>query len=328
MTEVRSTYLITGGTGFLGSHVALRLARDGDRVICYDVFVEGTPLDAAMNKKEETALTFVRGDVTDFDNLVKVLREHRVESVIHLASILAPDSESNRTLATRVNILGTNHVFEAARVLSLRKVVWASSVTVWGHSSDGQIEHGHAVESVPLTDDAPHCPTTVYGHTKSAGEFMSRYLTTRFGVDITGLRMSRVVGIGKVHGGGREFINLLGKVARNQPVSITNGDYVRSYAHADDMSRALVLAARSVRPKTPIFNTHGFECCTNRQLAGLLRELEPTANITVEPSAPGAFRGHRFDPSAIAAELGYTPRYSLKDTLREVLAALKASNMG
>src|SRR5216684_3044310 len=122
-----ATTLITGGTGFIGAHLAKRLLGAGDRVVLFDA----RP-DAQAIQDIERDVTLVRGDVTLLTDLLRAVKMHRVDRIAHLAYILGPENEANPPLAIQVNGVGTNNVFEAVRLEGLQRVTWTSSVAVYG----------------------------------------------------------------------------------------------------------------------------------------------------------------------------------------------------
>ena len=127
------TYLVTGGTGLIGSRIVRDLAREGEQVVVYDWRPARSSLERLLSEEEiEGMVKIVRGDVADSRQLFRTIQENNVKRIIHLASILMPESNADPLLALRVNCEGTVCVFEAARVLGLQKVVWASSNAIFG----------------------------------------------------------------------------------------------------------------------------------------------------------------------------------------------------
>jgi len=119
--------LITGGTGFIGSYVAARLLERGKQVVLYDAYPD---IEAVKGFSDKIAV--VRGDINDTMKLLSTVREYKVDIIIHLASLLTRGSQGEPGEAIRVNCEGTENIFNLARVMDLRKVVWASSAAVYG----------------------------------------------------------------------------------------------------------------------------------------------------------------------------------------------------
>ncbi|MFC2022395.1 NAD-dependent epimerase/dehydratase family protein [Chloroflexota bacterium] len=124
-------YLITGGTGLIGSNIIRHLVKEGEQVVVYDWFPEKSLLEQLLNEDEKTRVKIVQGDVTDLPHLIHTVKENDVNIIIHMAGLLVEDSKANPPLAVKINCEGTINVFETARLLGLRKVVWASSMSVF-----------------------------------------------------------------------------------------------------------------------------------------------------------------------------------------------------
>src|SRR3990172_5973116 len=129
-------YLITGGTGFIGSYVARRLLAEGHEGVAFDYQPAGTSVEQVLTPDELAHMQILQGDVTDLTHLLRVCEERRVERIIHLAYLLQSDSDANPLLAVKVNCEGTTNVLEVARQLAIPRVVWASSVSVFGRAGD------------------------------------------------------------------------------------------------------------------------------------------------------------------------------------------------
>src|SRR5439155_6788509 len=152
---------------------------EGERVVAYDVDVRDNAVHRILAPDELARVRFVQGDVLDPLGLLHAARDDEVRDIVHLAAALIPTCQAQPALGVRINVDGFNHVLELARVIGARRVVWASSIAVYGPQS--------RYEGEP-DEDAPHGPTTVYGATKSMNEFMARHYHEAFGVESVGLR--------------------------------------------------------------------------------------------------------------------------------------------
>ncbi len=156
-------YLVTGGTGFIGSRVVRDLVTRGDDVIAFDWAPSMEALETVIAPEYiREHIKLVAGDVTDYPLLVRTLKENNVRKVIHLASLMYLDFNANPIRGIKVNCEGTANVFEAARLLGLDKVVWESSGSVFGPPQK------YIEEYIP--NDAPHYPQNLYGAAKSFNE--------------------------------------------------------------------------------------------------------------------------------------------------------------
>jgi hypothetical protein len=157
------TVLVIGGMGFIGRRVVRRLADAGARVVCMDV----NPGQASFAENGEQ-IKFVAGDVTAFDDVVKAIFDERPERIINLAYLLG-ESDQKPHLAVRLNILGMDNVFEAARLCGVKRVVFASSIGYHGHS---QTTHGDRL----LTEEDPPAPGSMAPRSSSTSSWLA---TTR-----------------------------------------------------------------------------------------------------------------------------------------------------
>jgi nucleoside-diphosphate-sugar epimerase len=303
-------YLVTGGGGLLGASVCRRLLADGDEVVVYDLAV-GADLVRAVGAEMARALT-IRGDVNDGLHLLGVAKERRVDAIIHLASLLAVESQAHPAQAVHVNCGGMANALETARVLGLRSLVWASSAAVFAGYTDGRLVAG----------DAAYAPGNVYGGTKVLNEVLAAHYHRAHGLAATGLRFTLMLGAGKQSSlSGRISAELIDKPVRGEPGRVPYGDDAVSWLWVEDAARALVLAARAENLSAPAYNIGG-ETRTLREAAEIARRLVPGAEITLKPGTAGLHLN--LDTSAAERELEFHPEWGLEDQLRELIRRARA----
>lgn len=173
--------LITGASGQIGSELVSELA-GANRVVAGDLTVPST-------KHDEVIYEVL--DVTDRSTLRRVVREHGIHTVYHLASLLSVTGEKNPDLAWDVNLNGLKHVLDVARERGM-KVFWPSSIAVFGRATPNR----KAPQTTVLD------PSTIYGVTKLSGEFLCRYYHDHFGVDVRSVRFPGLISYKKAPGGG------------------------------------------------------------------------------------------------------------------------------
>lgn len=305
-------YLITGGTGFIGSYVARRLLAEEHEVIAFDYQPAGTSVEQVLTPDELARMQILQGDVTDLDHLLRVCKERRVERIIHLAYLLQSDSDANPVLAVKVNCEGTTNVLEVARQLGIPRVVWASSVSVFGRAGDYPYEF--------LPNDAPHHPLSVYGACKSLNEFLARHYFKRHGVDSVGLRFSLVYGVGRMRGGGQFATELINKPALGEKGVVANGDDLIDWLYVDDAARGVVLASQAPQTKSRAFTMRG-DLRTVREAAEYMRRLIPDADIELLPGIMGFT--WKFDTTQLEQELGFRAQWSMEAGIRETANILR-----
>ena len=233
--EQKLVYLVTGGTGFIGAYVVRNLLEAGEEVVCFQRSGITPLFQEVVSKEHLVKVKVVQGSVADTLDLFDTVCKYKVDSIIHLAYVLYPYSEVP-PLALRINVIGSNNVFEAARLFGVRRVVWTSTFGVFGRL--GQF-YG---DKVVFEKDVVYRPTRLYGATKALVEFLTNQYNEQFGVDIIGLRCARIYGIGKLSGGGMEFTQLLRQAALDQPVTIGGGDERWVYGHVEDVAQAILKA--------------------------------------------------------------------------------------
>ena len=269
------TYLVTGGTGFIGSRVVRDLVRSGENVVVLDWFPERIALERLLSQEEiEDKVKIVQGDVSDYAHLTRIIKQYNVEKIVHTAALLLHDVNANPLLAVKVNCEGTVAVFEAARLLGVKKVVWISSGSVFGPPEN------YAQEYIP--NDALHNPQNLYGETKSLDEKFAGYYSDNYGLDITAIRLVLVYGAWQTHGRTAAIIQqmvinpALGKPGR-VPAA---GDNVLGWTYVEDAVRAIILACKAEKTKTRSFSVRG-NIHSVKEIADYVKELIPEANIAL-----------------------------------------------
>ena len=317
------TYLVTGGAGFIGSHVVRDLVREGERVIVYDNYPRTGLLEQLLNRDEiENHVKIVHGDVTDYSLLLKTLRDNEVVKVIHLAAVMILEFNANPLMGVRVNLEGTASVFEAARFLGIKKVVWASSGSVFG---PGTMYHE---EYIP--NDAPHYPQNLYGGAKSFNELLASHYINRYGLDITALRFVMVYGPGQMNGRTAAIMRqmvynpALGKPGRVPAAA----DNVLGWTYVDDAARATVLAAKAQELKTKAFSVMG-RIHTVQEVADVVRGVLPAAEINLLPlekSASHTIMTCKYDTGKIEEELGFYQQWTMPQGMTATINAVRRAN--
>jgi nucleoside-diphosphate-sugar epimerase len=274
--------LITGGTGLIGSRIAERLLRDGERVILFDVAPVAERVDP-LKEKFGDLLAVEKGDVFAFGSLGEAVRRYEVSRMVHLAYLLGAESNANPGLATQVNVVGTVNVLDVARLFDVRRVVMASSIAVYGRDSM------YPPESLPLQEDAPPYVAPgvpIYGAGKVYMEHLAAHYSDRYGIEAVGLRPSIVYGPGRRTGATGWVVVLIEDPALGRAVSVGFGDARMSLIYVEDVADQFValLNAPSDRfDRHRFFNTGG-DTCTMRELADVVRSIIPQASIEVTGS--------------------------------------------
>jgi UDP-glucose 4-epimerase len=296
--------LVTGGAGFIGAYTVRALARAQHMVVIYDWAVRNNTLDLLVASEDaagraalESQVTIVPGSITDGWALQRACESHAVDAIVHLASPLTEDV-TLQPLAGIDNICrGTATVFEVARAQRIRRVVWASSVGVFGQAP-GEIQPGGGSISW-----AP----TLYGSCKQLCEIMARRYWEADSVDSIGLRLTVVYGCGRLRGFMSYPSRLIRDVATGLPIQIPFGAQPMNWQYVEDVASLIAhcIQAEALAPGE-VFTTSG-DVRTYSEAAGVLRRLAPEVDIECVDGTDPALDAvpMSFDQSALEAALGF-----------------------
>jgi nucleoside-diphosphate-sugar epimerase len=304
--------LVTGGTGFIGSYLVRELVNQGKKVIVYDFTPDASYIIDCIGK-----VTFVYGDVADMPHLVRVMSDHDVKVVFHLAYLLVPDTDNKLGTAIQVNCAGFHNVMEAARVTNVRRVVWPSSQAVYGLAE--------FYPDQPLNEDVFVNPTTLYGACKLFNEHVARFYRRVHNLDNIGFRKSVVYGLGKSRRRDLSVSHLLIENALlGRPLEMLPVDYYANYVYVKDVVRAYLLAAQAPQPKHIIFNIGGY-VHRNSEVVDLMKKLVPGVTVHYREShgIPNPIDAYALDQSRAREELDYEPAYTLEEGVKDQLKMMK-----
>jgi nucleoside-diphosphate-sugar epimerase len=304
-----SRILVTGGAGFIGSHLVQQLLEGGAaEVTVLDNFVRGSRRNLAP-VEDDARRTVVDGSITDRALLGEVTRGR--DYVFHLAALWLYECVHEPRQALDVNVGGTFNVVEAAHEAGVRKVVYSSSASVYGD----------AVE-LPMTEEHPFNNRTMYGATKIAGEQFFRAFNEQHGLDWVALRYMNVYGPRMDYRGA--YVSVIMKVldrldAGEPPVIFGDGSQAYDFVHVTDVARANVQALTSDATDAS-FNVGTGEQTTIRELVDRLVDL---TGSDVEPQyepQTQMFVTNRVGSTEQAEQLlGFRAGVSLDDGLRSVV---------
>jgi nucleoside-diphosphate-sugar epimerase len=241
-------FFVTGALGCIGAWVVRNLVQAGVPTTVFDVASDPHRLRLIMTDAELAQVRFATGDITDLDALQRALADSGATHVIHLAALQVPFCKADPPLGARVNVVGTVNMFEAVKRLGLGRLVYASSVAVFGGSDD--------YPAAPLADDALPHPRNHYGVYKLANEGTARIYWQDDGVASLALRPYTVYGPGRDQGLTSGPTKAMLAAALGQPYHIPFGGR-GAYQLADDAARVFIQAARAAFTGAEVYNLRG-----------------------------------------------------------------------
>lgn len=308
--------LVTGGAGFLGAYVVRDLLRTGEHVIVFDSTVTLNALDSVLDKSDRARICVEQGDVSDGWRLMRVCERHGVDRIVHLASPLTDAIRESPAVGLAAMCGGTANVFEAARALKLRRVVWASSISVFGQPPGG-----------PVGNDAPRRPQSLYGSGNVLCEDLAAAYRSDAGVDSIGLRLTVLYGAWRLRGWGPSFGqdgDPIRSALLGVPVVVHDPELRLDWLYVED---AAALVCRSLEVPSPVdhvFNTSG-EAATRREFAERVAEAASSSVVVVAAGVETGSSGdaHTFDDSVLRSQIGYGSRHSLREGIAATVAAYR-----
>ena len=303
--------LVTGGAGLIGSHVADLLAREGAReIVVLDSFVRGRRENLA-SAEQTGRVTVVTGDIRDRDLLAGIM--DGIDVVFHQAAIRITQCASEPRLALEVLVDGTFNVLEAAVKSGVKRLVAASTASVYGLARNFPTPETHH----------PYNNRTLYGAAKLFNEGLLRSFHEMYGLDYVALRYFNVYGERMdVYGAYTEvLIRWMERIESGLPPRIFgDGRQTMDFIHVEDVARANLLAAKSAVTDTVFNIASGQETTLDGLAAALLRIMDSPLTPEHGPErAVNAVPRRLADISRARRDLGFTARIGLDDGLRRLV---------
>ena len=308
--------LITGGTGFIGAETArLLLSRGEDNITVFDIS------DATRRLDEVTgSVKRLQGDLANFSHVLDAVSRSTPEVVYHLGGILSVLSERDPQAAIRVNALGTFHVFEAARLFDVKKVVFASSIGTYG---------------LGLTENSLHDltlqrPQLIYGACKLFGEHMGLFYRRKYGIDYRGIRYPAILGPGVQSHGVTQYASwVIEESFKGNPFTIwARPDTRAPLLYFKDAALAIVALARAPAERIETVNylvAGPRPVPTANELAQMVRDKVSGARIDFDVDEEiQSILNHLkpIDDRSAREEWSWQPSYSLEGMVDDFLREL------
>ena len=306
-------YLVTGALGCIGAWVVRHLVKAGSPTTVFDLANDPHRMKLIMSEEELGQVRFISGDITDLQAVEAAFAESRATQVIHLAGLQVPFCKADPSLGARVNVVGTVNIFEAAKQAGLQRVVYASSIAVYGPNEE--------YPQAPIAHDAPHRPRTHYGVYKQANEGTARIYWLDDGLGSVGLRPYVVYGPGRDQGLTSSPTKAMLAAAVGQPYHIPyGGRYDLQYA--DDVAQTFIQATRAPFTGADVFNLRGSIVHT-REIIRAIEAAEPASRGQVTFKDEALPFPEEADGSPIVKALGPVPHTPLAEGVAATIALFK-----
>ncbi len=301
--------LITGGAGFIGSHLCDKYTKEGHNVLCLDNFMSGN----LMNIKhllDYRNFKLIKGDIRDFNSLEKIMRD--VDVVFHLAAQIHVDrSYIEPQLTYEVNVIGTQNILEVARIYDAKRVIYASTSEVYGSAQYVPIDERH-----PL--NAPH----PYGASKIAADRMCYAYMQTYGMNISILRLFNIFGPRQRDIGYGGVISIFARrvLSDMSPIIFGDGLQTRDYTYIEDAIRAYDLLLNHDEPITEPINFGSGREVSILDLANMVIEFcGKEGNIKPIQVEPRIGEVERLIADATKAQelFDWEPKYNFEKGLKE-----------
>lgn len=294
--------LITGGAGFIGSHILAQLQgrRDMD-VVVFD------NLSSGSKEHVPAGMELVEGDVCDEAAVDALFADHHFDAVIHLAAqTMVPTSVEQPVLDCQINLEGVLHVLEACRIHGTGHILFSSSAAVYGDNLH-----------IPLKETERLVPTSPYGITKMTTEHYLRVYHELYGMDATVFRFANVYGERQGEKGEGGVVSIFCKLlSQRQGITVFgDGNQTRDFVYAGDIAQAIIRAL-------PLKGCHTMNVSTGQETSinDLIRSFEKAVGYTVpvQYTAPrtGDILRSVLSNEALKRDLGFVPAMDLEEGIR------------
>lgn len=308
------TTLITGA-GLIGTAFARHAMKRGEEIVFFDPEPRETFLRFKLG---DSGYKFVRKDVRDLPALIEAMQTHKPGAVVHTAGLIGGRVQQSLSAAFDINLGGTKNVAEAVRLTGVKRLVHISTFGVYDLRRE---------ISAPIKEDFPRGAGRGYGNYKGAKELILEAYQQQYKFELLMLRPANVYGFGHFFAGssgGMKMQALLqagidGGKARI-PLSETMAN---EYIYADDMGRAVELAATVTMPAQTIFNIGNGYVSAFADVVTTVKDISPQLDYEVEAGDPPHSKTFPLDISAAKKHLGWEPRFSMRAGFEDYLNELK-----
>jgi nucleoside-diphosphate-sugar epimerase len=298
--------VVTGGAGFIGTHVVRELRSHNIPVVIFDSFVSG--------KREQIPeeVRIIEGDVRNYGALMRAFSG--ATHVVHLAAVVSvPESVEDPLLTHEVNVNGMSNVLEAARESGVSRVVYASSAAVYGDEP-----------SLPKHEHSPLAPQSPYALSKIQNEYLAKFYGDIHNMDVVGLRFFNVYGPGQT--GDHKYASVIPRwieaIRAGKTLEVFgNGSQTRDFVHVEDIARAIYKGLIAPITGAPVYNIASGVQITLRELKDILaKEMGITIDWTEKPERAGDILHSYANVDKAKQELDFTAETSFAEGVKKLVS--------
>jgi len=319
----QETWLLTGGAGYIGTHIADEFIRAGKSVVIYDSLYQGLePRIEYLRAKHKVEIPFIKADIRDYNELENVIRTHNIDGIVHTAALKAVgESIEKSDEYFQVNLEATQELIKIAERNNVKKFIFSSTAAVYG--SPDTME--------PCTEDGPKAPISPYGDSKYQAESAVTTFINKPGNFGTSLRFFNVVGTAAPELLDNSVENLvpivLGKLNKEEAPTIFGTDYptpdgtcIRDYVDVRDIARAHLAAADATTQLPTTMNIGTGRGASVREIIKLVLDATNKSDTKVieSPRRAGDPAFLCADISLAKSAMGFESQYSLEASIKSL----------
>jgi len=288
--------LVTGGSGFIGSHVVDKLRDNGIEVRVYDGVMPSFRKD----------IEFYQGSILDMSALGLAL--NGIDVIFHLAAIAdVKDVYNDPYYSESINVRGTINVLEAARKSNVKRVIYGSTTWVYSETDQNNVNEMSSL----------HAPTHFYTATKLAAEYYCQSYSKLYGLEATILRYG--IPYGPRARDGAVIPIFVKKALNDEPITIAgDGSQFRKFVYVEDLAEGNIMALKDVAANK-IYNLDGREKVSVKQVAETIKKIVGNVRIDYTPARPGDFSGKEVSSERAKQELGWEARTGFEEGVRRYI---------
>ena len=310
MYKSSNNILVTGGAGYIGSHIVENLIKSKNRVIILDNLATG--YKRLINKKAK----FIKADIKNKKNLIKIIKNNNISSIIHLAAYLnVSEAERNKKKYYHNNIIGTKNLIEACKNSLVKNIIFSSSCAVYGN-----------VKGAVSENKKPN-PGGYYGYTKFKGEELLKKLKKKYNFNFGILRYFNVAGasqsgkIGEIETSHGHLIkNLAIEALKNKPkINIFGNDYltkdgtcIRDYIHVSDLADIHIKGLKYLKDnqKSFILNCGYGKGYSVQQIVNIFKKIKKGVEVKYQKRRPGDIAQVYANTTKFKKIINWKPKYN------------------